>query len=452
MPFDVLFFSARSAQLSIERKGSIAMSNDPKVKETTSEVEYAFDEVPASARKKMGTILVILTGYTISLSNFVTGATVGFKMPFKDAVLACATGNILLILVATLLGIISCQTGLTTSVLARKSMGARSSSILSLLLALSAVNWIAVNADTFSKLILSNFSWWPIPVSITAILVVAIWAQSAIRGVKGLEFVSWLGTPCAVLLTIVCAIAIGKSAGGYDAVFTYVPASDVQISFAAGSTSFVGAWIFGCIVSPDVCRYAKKPSHVAIGAPIAVAVGLFGLEVIGIMTAQATGESGFVAATAALGVGILVFICAIFCVWTTQDNNIYSAGLALQNVLKDTKLEGKVKHAWFAIGIAAAAAIFAAVGATKYLLPVVQTLSILLPPIPGMMIAEHFFVKNSKEDKTINWIAIISWVIGTVVGKICLMNNFLIPAIVSMALTFICYIILSKALDSKLNK
>ena len=428
------------------------MSNDPKVKETTSEVEYAFDEVPASARKKMGTILVILTGYTISLSNFVTGATVGFKMPFKDAVLACATGNILLILVATLLGIISCQTGLTTSVLARKSMGARSSSILSLLLALSAVNWIAVNADTFSKLILSNFSWWPIPVSITAILVVAIWAQSAIRGVKGLEFVSWLGTPCAVLLTIVCAIAIGKSAGGYDAVFTYVPASDVQISFAAGSTSFVGAWIFGCIVSPDVCRYAKKPSHVAIGAPIAVAVGLFGLEVIGIMTAQATGESGFVAATAALGVGILVFICAIFCVWTTQDNNIYSAGLALQNVLKDTKLEGKVKHAWFAIGIAAAAAIFAAVGATKYLLPVVQTLSILLPPIPGMMIAEHFFVKNSKEDKTINWIAIISWVIGTVVGKICLMNNFLIPAIVSMALTFICYIILSKALDSKLNK
>ena len=61
------------------------MSNDPKVKETASEVEYAFDEVPASARKKMGTILVILTGYTISLSNFVTGATVGFKMPFKDA-------------------------------------------------------------------------------------------------------------------------------------------------------------------------------------------------------------------------------------------------------------------------------------------------------------------------------------------------------------------------------
>lgn len=97
------------------------------------------------------------------------------------------------------------------------------------------------------------------------------------------------------------------------------------------------------------------------------------------MTAQATKQSDFVPATAALGLGVLVFICAIFCVWTTQDNNIYSAGLALQNVMKDTKLEGKIKHAWLAIGIATAAAIFAAVGATKYLLPVVQTLSVLLP-------------------------------------------------------------------------
>lgn len=96
--------------------------------------------------------------------------------------MACALGNLMLIVVATLLGIISCQTGLTTSVLAHKSMGKRSSAILSLLLAVSAVNWIAVNADTFAKLIKSTFQFWPVPVSITAILVVALWAQSAIRG------------------------------------------------------------------------------------------------------------------------------------------------------------------------------------------------------------------------------------------------------------------------------
>lgn len=427
------------------------MNKSTDKKSSSSEIEFAFEEVPDSARKSLGSILVILTGYTISLSNFVTGATVGFKMPFQQAILACGLGNLMLIVVATLLGIISCRTGLTTSVLARKSMGGRSSAILSFLIAVSAVNWIAVNADTFAKLIGSTFSWWPIPVGITAIIVVALWAQSAIRGVNGLEIVSWLGVPCAIVLTIACAIAIGTKAG-YASVFAYTPPSDLQISFAAGSTSFVGAWIFGCIVSPDVCRYAKSPKHVSVGAPIAVAIGLFGLEVIGIMTAQATKQSDFVPATAALGLGVLVFICAIFCVWTTQDNNIYSAGLALQNVMKDTKLEGKIKHAWLAIGIATAAAIFAAVGATKYLLPVVQTLSVLLPPIPGMIIAEHYFVGRSKEKKPINWVAMITWVIGTGVGYIALQYNFLVPAIVSMVVTFVCYILLSKTLDSVMNK
>lgn len=266
------------------------MNKSTDKKSSSSEIEFAFEEVPDSARKSLGSILVILTGYTISLSNFVTGATVGFKMPFQQAILACGLGNLMLIVVATLLGTISCRTGLTTSVLARKSMGGRSSAILSFLLAVSAVNWIAVNADTFAKLIGSTFSWWPIPVGITAIIVVALWAQSAIRGVNGLEIVSWLGVPCAIVLTIACAIAIGTKAG-YASVFAYTPPSDLQISFAAGSTSFVGAWIFGCIVSPDVCRYAKSSKHVAVGAPIAVAIGLFGLEVIGIMTAQADRKS-----------------------------------------------------------------------------------------------------------------------------------------------------------------
>lgn len=428
------------------------MAKEPKTtnaKPTGNEIEYAFESVPASARKKLGTILVILTGYTISLSNFVTGATVGSKMPFNEAVWSCAVGNLILIFVATLLGMISAQTGLTTSVLAHKSLGKRSSAIMSILLAVSAVNWIAVNANTFADLIISNFGWWPLGMGITAIVVVALWAQSAIRGVKGLEFVSWLGVPCAIILTIACAIAIGNRAG-YDTVLHYVP-SEGQITFAAGSTSFAGAWIFGCIVTPDVCRYAKNRTHVAIGAPIAVAVGLFGLEVIGIMTAQATSQSNFVAATAALGLGILVFVCAIFCVWTTQDNNIYSASLALQNVFLGTKLEGKVKHAWLAAIVAAAAAIFAAAGAVNYLLPVVQTLSVLLPPLPAMMVAEHYVVKNSKEKRTVNWLGLLSWLVGTVCGQIAINHNFLVPAVVSMVITFVVYVVLSKALDAKVN-
>ena len=134
-------------------------------------------------------------------------------MAFKGAVLACLVGNLFLALIAILLGLVALHTGLSTSFLSRQALGARASSIFSFILALSAVNWIAVNADTFSHMIQSTFSWWPVPVGLTAILVVALWAQSAIRGMKGLEFVSWLGVPCALVLTIASVIAVGMKVG-----------------------------------------------------------------------------------------------------------------------------------------------------------------------------------------------------------------------------------------------
>ena len=57
------------------------MSKEPEKKAAEqggSEIEYAFGRVPADKRKTFSTILVILVGYCISLSNFVTGATVSF--------------------------------------------------------------------------------------------------------------------------------------------------------------------------------------------------------------------------------------------------------------------------------------------------------------------------------------------------------------------------------------
>lgn len=430
------------------------MANEPEIKQAKPSAgdayEYAFEKVPDSQRKKGSSIFVILAGYTISLSNFVTGATVGSQMEFKDAIIACLVGNLFLALIAMLLGTVAFRTGLSTAFLSRKALGARASSIFSIILAISAVNWIAVNSDTFANMIRTTFSWWPIPAAITAVLVIALWAQSAIRGMKGLEIVSWLGVPCAVILTVACVIAVGAKVG-YGELFNFVPAGNT-LTFTAATASFIGAWVFGCIVTPDVCRFAKKTSHVTVGAFVAVMVGLFGLEVCGIMVAAATREGSFVGATAALGLGVLVFFCAIFCLWTTQDNNIYGASLALQNIFEGTKLGGKVSHMALAILVAAAAAVFAAFGATKYLLPVTQALSVLLPPIPGLIVGEWFFVKKTKENRKVNWLALISWAAGGVAGYAALQANFFISSIIGMAVTIVVYVALSKLLDEKLNK
>ena len=75
------------------------MSKEPEKKAAEqggSEIEYAFGRVPADKRKTFSTILVILVGYCISLSNFVTGATVGSKMSFSGTVWSIVVGNAIL--------------------------------------------------------------------------------------------------------------------------------------------------------------------------------------------------------------------------------------------------------------------------------------------------------------------------------------------------------------------
>ncbi len=430
------------------------MSSETKNQQTTPAAdeayEYAFEKVPESQRKKGSSIFVILAGYTISLSNFVTGAKVGSQMAFSDAVLSCLVGNLFLAVIAMLLGAVAFRTGLSTAFLSRKALGSRASSIFSIILAISAINWIAVNSDTFANMIKTTFTWWPIPVALTAVIVIALWAQSAIRGMKGLEIVSWLGVPCAVVLTVACVIAVGAKVG-YGNVIAFVPDGGSSLTFTAATATFIGAWVFGCIITPDVCRFAKKTAHVTVGAFVAVMLGLFGLELCGILVAAATREGSFVGATAALGLGVLVFFCAIFCLWTTQDNNIYGASLAMQNVFEGTKLGGKVSHKLLAVIVAVLSAIFAAVGAVKYLLPVTQALSVLLPPIPGLIVAEWFIVKNSKENRKINWLALISWAVGGVCGYVALKNNFFISAIIGLGSTIVVYVVLSKLLDKTVN-
>ena len=93
------------------------MSKEPEKKaaeKSGSEIEYAFGRVPADKRKTFSTILGILVGYCISLSNFVTGATVGSKMSFSGTVWSIVVGNAILAFVAVMVGIIGAKSGKTS--------------------------------------------------------------------------------------------------------------------------------------------------------------------------------------------------------------------------------------------------------------------------------------------------------------------------------------------------
>ncbi len=409
--------------------------------------ENAFSAVPEAKKKSLISLIFVLAGYPIALSNFVIGGKVGAGLTFSKAALALLVGNGVLMSIVLLTGILAYKTGMSTAFMSRRAFGKSGSNIFSILLAVSAVTWISINGDVFARLIVGTFSFWKISVPITAIIVIALWTQSAVRGYKGLEFISFLGVPAALIMSGAGIIAVARATNNFAELATYVPEN--PMTFTAATAAIVGGWVFGAVITPDVLRFAKKMSHVYIAGGIAFAIGCFGLQFAGAAVSIATGYGDFTQAMSALGLAGVAFVAAVFCLWTTQDNNMYAASLAVQNVIEGTKKKGKITHKQIVIVIAVVACTCAAMGIYSMILPIVKFLSLLIPPVPGLIAAEEFFVKSSKENINVNGVAIVSWLIAGVASYFSLKYNFFITPVIGLLTSAIVYIVLSKLNTNK---
>lgn len=413
------------------------------------EYEFAFDPVPDSKRKSGFSLFMVLAGYPIAVSNFVTGAAIGYRMPFVDALVAILAADAFLIFIAISTGIISFETGLSTSFLSRTVFGRKGSSIFSFLLVMSSITWIGINGNTFATMVITNFPGFPLPEAVLGAAIILVWSISAMRGYKGLEIVSWIGVPAAVVMAIICFVMIGIRFGGYGVVLSYQPDPADTMTFTQASASIVGSWVFGCLITPDVCRFAKSKKGVVGAGSGAFLLGLFCLQFVGCVVAQVAHNGDFSAATASIGLGYLILVCTLVCLCTTQDNNIYGAGLAMQNILGETKLRGKVTHKQVALVVTVLAAAFAACGALSYLLPIIQFLSVLMVPIPALIASERYLVRRSKAKILVNPIALVAWLLGGVVGQLCLQFDFFVSPVVAFVFTAVIYAVLSKLLDER---
>ncbi|WP_130858967.1 purine-cytosine permease family protein [Gracilibacillus phocaeensis] len=413
----------------------------------TNSLEYAYEPVPKDKRMKLPALILVLAGYPIALSNFVIGGLIGINSTYIDAITAILIGNSMLIAIVILMGILACKYGIASSFLARRAFGQKGSLIFSMLIFLSCLTWMAVNGDIFGNLMVNLFSWWPLPASVTAVIVVFLWLISAMKGAKGLAIMASFGVPAALICAVVGFISVGNTDGGYGSVFNFIP--DNQMTFTAATASIVGGWVVGATITSDFSRFAQKPTHVVIGGITSFIVGGMGFQLVGTTVAISTGESDFIAAMIALGLGILAFFVAVFCLWTTQDKDIYAGSLAIQNMIKDTKLSGRLTHKHTSLIFVVLTAVLAASGVFNFLLPIIQFLSVLIPPVVGVVLIEGFFIKSSKENIVVNRTAIIAWIVGGLVSYLSLTFNFFISPLIGIITASIVYLVLEKVKSAK---
>lgn len=375
--------------------------------------DFASGAVPRSHRRTIYQMIVVAVGWAISLSAFLVGGSLGGGLRFSQSVTAIVLGNAVLAVVASLIGLIGYRTGLTSYRVARTVFGSAGSVVVSLVLGVLAMGFIGVLADSFGGAFTALVP--AVPWTVVVLVFMAAVTATAVMGFKGLAAISRVASPALLVLALLGLFRIAASEGGFGTAIDAVPAD--PISFDVGLTAVIATWITGAALTCDVSRYAQRGWHVVVATTIAYVVSAGFFEFTAMVSATEAGTSNFVVAMSSLGLLLPAVLVIVLALWTTTDNNLYSASLAFTSAAN--LLGWKVpKFVWVLISTAIATAT-AFMGFAGNFLSFLQVIAVVTPPFAGVVIA-HFWVlghirtADASADGAalagVRWLPLLSWV------------------------------------------
>lgn len=356
--------------------------------------DYASEAVPAAQRKNAYQLIVVAIGWAISVSAFLVGGVLGGGLRFGPGVTAILIGNAVLGAVASLIGLIGYRTGLTSYLIARAVFGRVGSVLVSIVLGVLAMGFIGVLLDAFGDAFTALVS--AIPWTVVVILFTVAVTLTALFGFRGLAWISVAASPALLILALLGLGRIAASEGGFSAAMNSTPAEPVP--FTVGITAVIATWITGAALTSDIARFARRGSHVVVASFIAYVGGAGLFEFSAMVSATEAGTSDFVAAMSTLGLLLPAVIVLVLALWTTTDNNLYSASLAFTNA---SALVGREipKPVWTLVSTAIALGV-AFLGFASNFLSFLQIIAVVTPPFAGVVITHYWVLGHIRSDPT----------------------------------------------------
>ena len=168
------------------------------------------------------------------------------------------------------------------------------------------------------------------------------------------------------------------------------------ITLGAAASIVAGGFIVGATTSADIFRYARpRMKDILLAAAIAMVASAF-LHVVGSILAMNTGVyherlPELIIDNQYLGLGFIGFLVLLLAQWTTNDSNIYSAALALNNIFR-------VKRWKVTIAAGIFASLFAALGILERLELFLIILTVSIGPIGGIFICDYYFLRRLRKN------------------------------------------------------
>lgn len=402
--------------------------------------DYALAAVPEAKRRGPYQMVTVWMGWAISISAFLVGGAIGAGTTFGEGISAIVVGNVTLAVIGGLIGLIGYRTGLTTYLVSRILFGFRGSIVPSVILGVLAMGFIGVLMDAFGGAITALVPAlnWTIVVLLFAVLI----TLTALFGFKGLAALSSVAAPAMFLLAALGLWRIGASEGGFATVLAATP--DEPIGFTAAVSAVIAVWITGAALACDIGRYARHAKHIVIGAALGYVAGAGFFETAATMSAMEVGNPNFVGVMSGLGLLLPAAIVLALALWTTTDNNLYSASLAFTNASK-TVNRTVPKWVWVLVSVAIAIGT-AFLGFAQQFLSWLQIIATVTPPFAGILIA-HFWVlggirrpieRQLEELPAIRFEALAAWLLASLFNYYV---KFFIPPITGLVVGGLLYVV-----------
>ncbi len=393
--------------------------------------EFSFQAVPQSNRNSFIKILAVMLGLTFFSASMWAGGTLGNGLTFTEFIWIVLAGNFILGAYTGALAYIAAKTGLSTHLLTRYAFGEKGSYLSSLMLGFTQVGWFGVGVAMFA-----------IPVqkatgaNVYVLIIISgiLMTVTAIYGIKALALLGMVAVPAIIILGSFSVFKATGTAGGIEGLMTYEPSD--MIGLSAALAICIGSFISAGTLTPDFVRFARTTKSAVIATVIAFFLGNSLMFLFGAIGAIAFGEADISEVMFLQGLIIPAIIVLGLNIWTTNENALYASSLGFANVTKISRNKMVVFNG--TVGTILAMWLY------NHFVDFLTLLGSTLPCIGAIVLIDYFVIKKGKYQsfetmkfKAFNWVAIIAWIAGALVG------NFApgIPPINALIGTAIVYLI-----------
>lgn len=286
--------------------------------------EFINQPVPLEYRRSFWALLPVWIGFILVVGVMSIGSGLASGMNKNEAINAILMGNFLLGIFAAISGFIGAKSGKNFPLLISEVFDKKSAKIVSLYAPITLIGWYAVQASIFGNLIGEIFNIEGIARNWMTLVFALLFSVTCYFGFRALTVVSFFLVPVIILLGLSSLWLVGNNE---TLQFGF---GQEEISFETGFSLVVGSWVLGVIASlPDISRF----SHTAISGAILGFVGIFIFNSIGIsiglIGAAFVQQSDPALILLTLGAPIFSLVLGIANIWTTNDNNLYSASIGI---------------------------------------------------------------------------------------------------------------------------